>query len=210
MAIAQPSQIVTQIRGSIGDRTYKFYRGKQLITRKPIPGTHNTPAARRQKNNFSYTSATLFKQLTDTKARLKQLVEGLEKQWNWIFLNSMLPIAESGNTVLNTPYGKMGELDGVVVQKNVDDNIDVSWANRSTDPNIYVEFIDAGFHSDGEFAGDAHFAIPVNNGHEVIFADSWIGIMFLTNNGVLDGNEWSQLWLAKFGLDFTVKPTYPA
>lgn len=45
MAKAEPGIASAYLRGSIGDVTYRLVRGRQIVSSKPIPPTHNTAPA---------------------------------------------------------------------------------------------------------------------------------------------------------------------
>ena len=160
----------------------------------------------RSKNNFAYTAFGLSKQIESTKNRFRFLARGQHRNFFNYFAGRFFGLAGTELQEITLPTSTDLRLAGVQTAKNPDGNIEVTWTTRSTDPNDWVEFIDAGYHSDGEFSGDAHYAVQINAGKEEIFADTWLAIFFRTKNGVLTSPTIGHPWLAKHGLDYSVKP----
>ena len=209
MAIAQQNELITEIRGSIGDRTFRYHNGTQIIQRRSSPGNHQTPAALQRKNRFAYSAYTLSQQIDSTKNRLRYLSRHDQRNFYNFFQSHLTKLAGTETTTLDLPGQASLPLEGVSVFDNPEGSLDVSWTTRSTDPNDWVEFIDGGYHSDGEFNGAAHFSVTLNTGIERIFSDTWVGIFFRTKNGQLTSPIYGQLQISKFKLDYSVKPFLP-
>ena len=206
MAIAQQNELITEIRGSIGDRTFRYHNGAQIIQRRSSPGRHTTPAAMRSKNNFAYTAFTLSKQIESTKDRLRFLASGQNRNFFNYFAGLFYPLGTTQTQEIPLPHQTAGlELEGFRQFKS-EGNVAIEWSSRSTDPNDFVEIIDATFHSTGEFSGDTHISIPLNSGRETIFGDSWVGIVFRTKNGTRTSPTFGLPIFCKQAINFDIKP----
>ena len=208
MATAQPSELIQEIRGSIGDRTFRFHRGTQIIQRRSSPGTHTTPAALRQKNRFAYSAGFLGRQTTTTKNRLRQFTPTLQSNFFNFFQRQFLPLSGSEFRTTNIPVpNPSASLGTVHATPEPPGHVTISWTARDPSPTASVIFID-GIYDGGEWLGPAHFSVNLSAGSTVFIGSGWIGMLFRSPFDDLLDPSWGPIVIGKWNLNYNVKPTF--
>lgn len=208
MAIAQQNELIDRIQGSIGDRTFRWRNGVQIIQRRSSPGIHRTAKALQNKNRFAYSAGFLGRQTVTTKNRLRQLVQHLEENFFNYFQRQFLPLTGSEFRNINLPTpDPTASLGTVHATPEPPGHVTISWTARSQSPTAAVIFID-GIYDNGEWLGPAHFSVDLSRGSTIFTGSGWIGMMFRSPFDDLNDPNWGPITIGKWNLNYAVKPTF--
>lgn len=206
MAIGQPSELVAEIRGSIGDRTFRWHKGTQVIQRKSSPGIHTTPKARASKNNFGYNAGLIFKSSAVAKARLKYWNRGNKRSWNLFWMAQLKLLPAEIIQIIPVPYQDSDlELDLTVTKVAGADQWRIEWTQRTREDE-FVEFLTVYYTQGGRRTESNRDAIPMNLGQNNILAYGFICLITITTDSRATDARFGKIYCVKRGIDYNQKP----
>ncbi len=206
MAIAQQSELIAHIRGSIGNQTFRFRNGVQIVQRRSSPGTHNTPAARASKNNFSYNAGLIFRSPNESRTRLKFWADNIPKQWNNFWMGQLKELPGDALQEIPVPTADNDlELNLTIVKIPGVDQWRVEWTQRTREDE-FVEFLTVYYQQNGNRTLTNRDAIPMNLGQANILAYSFIALVTTTVDSRSASARFGRIYALKRNINYNRKP----